>query len=294
MHRTVRDLMSDLIDYAGLFPPAGLGMDGAVKGYSRYLASPYAWMLGRFVVPVPKLTEFEKAKSSDHCESERPWRLSALVGADPEADRRVIEGFNASQAGQAMIDAIEIKADHPEAIQLVAKQFSSDTVAYIEIPIANDPTNLINAISDFGLRAKVRTGAVTADGFPSLEHVGRFIETCNRKKVAFKATAGLHHPLRNVYRLTYEPDSPTGLMHGFLNVFVSAAFARQGMTGERLVEILEEQSPVAFRFSDSGVEWRGETLSAGVLKECREQLAISFGSCSFEEPVSDLKMMGLL
>ena len=54
-------LLSGLIDYAGLFPPASLAMAAAVANYDAYLRGEYSWILGRFIVPVARLEEFEKA-----------------------------------------------------------------------------------------------------------------------------------------------------------------------------------------------------------------------------------------
>ena len=81
-------------------------------------------------------------------------------------------------------------------------------------------------LSAAGARAKVRTGGVTEGAFPASHALARFIQSCADAGVPFKATAGLHHPLRGEYRLTYEPGSPHGMMFGFLNVFLAAAFAR--------------------------------------------------------------------
>ena len=39
----IRALLTGSIDYAGLFPPAGLDMASAVENYARYRAGPDAW-----------------------------------------------------------------------------------------------------------------------------------------------------------------------------------------------------------------------------------------------------------
>jgi hypothetical protein len=83
-------------------------------------------------------------------------------------------------------------------------------------------------------------------------------------------------------------------MHGFLNVFLAAAFAQNGMNEEQLVEVLEERAPEAFVFESGRVVWRGEQLVRAHLTNARHLLALSFGSCSFTEPIEELQQLGLL
>jgi hypothetical protein len=109
--------------------------------------------------------------------------------------------------------------------------------------------------------------------------------------VAFKATAGLHHPVRAPQALTYAADSPRAVTHGFLNVFLAAAFAWHG--DRDLEPVLAETDPAAFRFDDRA-HWRDRSLDAAQVRDARREFAHSFGSCSFDEPVRDLEALGLL
>ncbi|MGE0104622.1 MAG: hypothetical protein AB7H86_17890 [Blastocatellales bacterium] len=289
MFLSTQALLSGLIDYAGLFPPAGLGMEAAVANYARYLRSPEAWMLGRFIVPVSRLAEFETAAASVDGGS---WRLSVLGGDDIRADIDRIEAFNAENAGRFEIDVIELKG--VSDVQAAMDVMPAGLTPYFEIPIGKDPTDPVRAIGEAGGRAKVRTGAVTSDGIPSSGELARFIRACAEEDVAFKATAGLHHPVRATFRLTYDPDSDSAMMHGFLNVFLAAAFAYNGLETERLVEVLEETSTEAFVFESGSISWRDQMTVRGQLRVTRSEFAIAFGSCSFEEPVDDLKRMNLI
>jgi hypothetical protein len=112
--------------------------------------------------------------------------------------------------------------------------------------------------------------------------------------VAFKATAGLHHPVRGEYRLTYEADSERTTMHGFLNVFLAACFMYGGAPDSDVNAIVSETSHTAFEFDDKGVDWTNHRLENRDLEAARRNFAISFGSCSFEEPIEDLKGLQLL
>jgi hypothetical protein len=218
---TIRILMSGLIDYAGLFPPAALDMAAATRNYAAYREGEYAWMLGRFVVPAVRRGDVDPS-----------WPLAVLENT-------------------------------PRKMEIVGDG------TYVEVPLDADPATL-------GARAKIRLGG---DTIPETAAVAGFLRRCSAARVPFKATAGLHHPLRN-------PP-----MHGFVNLFLGAALAWRG---DESLATLEERSAVAFRFSDDAAEWRGHRVTAEELRDVREQFAISFGSCSFEEPIADLKALGWL
>ncbi len=242
MSESLRVLLRHLIDYAGLFPPAALSIEDAVRNYARYRESEYAWALGKFIVPQARAGEVPVE-----------FPLS-ILGVD------------------------EVKATSEEEIAAFRAG------AYVEIA----DVKLLDAIARHGLRAKIRTGGITPDAFPAVADVAGFLRACEAKRVAFKATAGLHHPLRCVKPLTDEPNALTGTMHGFVNVFLAAAML------DHADAILEETDPYAFSFDDDGASWRDQHVTTESLAAMRRDFATSFGSCSFEEPVNDLKELGWL
>lgn len=301
MKESIRVLLSEVVDYAGLFPPAGLAMRPAVENYAAYLRGEQAWILGRFIVPVARLQEFEEATGDllPKGNPVYPWRLSVLAGENLVADLNTIVAFNQrhakdEHAGAAVIDTIEVKVETREQIERATWLLPRTLTSYFEVSLGPDLPDLISFIADKGVRAKVRTGGVTEQAFPSPAQLASFISACAAQAVAFKATAGLHHPLRASYRLTSAPDSTSVAMHGFLNVFLAAAFARFGVPEEAVRVLLEENAPEAFSFDDEGVRWREHHLTLPRLEVARRQVAIAFGSCSFEEPVEELRRMGLL
>jgi len=295
-------LLRDLIDYAGLFPPATLSMSRSVANYDEYSRSEWKWILGRFIVPVAWLAEFEDAftrlPNSASGANLAKWRLSGLLGADPLADIARIHEFNirmakSSPSRTAVIESIELKVTSAREVERISVIIPQDLSAYFEIP-PSLVSECVPALAKSGRRAKIRTGGETADKFPAPEDVVAFTRLCAANNVAFKATAGLHHPLRSVHRLTYQPESPLGMMHGFINLFLAAAFLRAGMDSRVAVQLLEEQSPQAFHFDEDGVSWREDRLSAREIAAVRHDFAISFGSCSFTEPIDDLRSLRLL
>lgn len=291
MKKSLHLLLAELIDYAGLFPPAALDLPQAVRNYNSYKAGGDAWALGRLVLPAARLGEFAAAAPRNNASS---WYLSALPGSDLAAALDAIAAYNNQHAAHGfMIDTVEFKAPQPAPIHDALRRVPADITAYVEIPIDNDPQRLIDAIGAAGARAKVRTGGVTPDAFPQPDHLLRFLHCCIASRVPFKATAGLHHPVRDRYRLTYEAASASGTMYGFFNVFLAAAFLNAHLKPDRALQLLNESDPSAFRFDDNGVRWRDHSLDLDQLAAAR-QVAISFGSCSFEEPLADLRALDLL
>ena len=245
--RVIETLLRASVDYAGLFPPAALDMSTSVGNYSRYIAGPSAWALGRFILPAARLPEFETVATPWLSSSPTQlWRLAALIGSDVAADIELISGFNRTYGGgsgaRALIDTVELKATSASAIQSTMAQLPPNLQAYLEISIEGNPAELIMAIGQFGARAKVRTGGITSDAFPGAKHLVRFIQHCVAAKVPFKATAGLHHALRAEYRLTYAADSNSGYMFGFLNLLLATGFLRRGCTLTEAERVLNESS----------------------------------------------------
>ena len=289
----IKNLFTGLIDYAGLFPPAKLDMGPAVLEYNRQRKSKQSWILARFIVPTGRLQELEGAMDR-HRDEDGLWPLSVLVGGDLSAARDRIDAFNARNAHRAKAEAIEYKPAGAGDVADAARIFDGFEI-FFEVAHDQDPTDLFRAISRVGGRAKIRTGGVTEDAFPTPQQVSRFIRAARMSGIPFKATAGLHHPLRGTYRLTYEDESPSGTMHGFLNLFLTAAFIHHGeLPPELAEELLQEKAGGAFDFSSAGVAWRGHRLTADELAKARHELAISYGSCSFQEPIDDLRSLHLL
>lgn len=291
----LQTLLAHSIDYAGLFPPAELAMDTALDNYARYVNGPSSWALGRFIVPTSRLAELEAGLGrTPGREVGRPWRVAALVGTDVAADLRLLEAFNGRTGARATIDTIEVKATSERDIDEIVRLVPASFQTYIEIPIEADPGSLIAAIGNRGHRAKVRTGGITRNAFPQTADLLRFLQETVRLHVPFKATAGLHHPLRAAYRLTYAEQSPSGIMFGFLNLLLAVAFLQAGMEKTEVARVLEEGDPSAFQVDDSGISWRGNRLSSTALSAARRLGMSSFGSCSFTEPLADLAALQLL
>jgi hypothetical protein len=206
-----------------------------------------------------------------------------------------INGFNRRHMNSgATIDSVEAKATSEAGIGEITEFVPSALLTYIEVPLDPDPSTLIRSIGEGRRRAKVRTGGVTHEAFPRAPDLLRFLRAALDNAVPFKATAGLHHPLRAAYRLTYAESSPVGRMFGFLNLMLAAAFLRSGMNESDALRLLEEEDPSAFQADDSGISWRSRRADIRALSDARRLGMVSFGSCSFTEPIEDLQSLHLL
>lgn len=301
---SARSLLAGVVDYAGLFPPAGLDLPSAVAAYHSYRRGRMAWALGRFVIGAARLGELSSAarRALPAGAGAVPWRVSALIGTDVAADLARIDTFNArhvqDEHGRAVVDGVEVKVGGPGDVARVAALLPRGPRVACEVPLDADLDAVIQAIGDVGGVAKARLGGVVPEAIPAVERVAAWIWCAARHGVAIKATAGLHHPVRGEYALTYEPDAPKAVMHGFVNVFAAACLAERAVAaGERgqvpgpVLELLAESDPAAFRFGDAAVRWRDVTVASDELERTRARFALSFGSCSFEEPIEGVRLV---
>lgn len=307
----VRALCAGLIDYAGLYPPAKLPMDAVVEAYARDLVGSHAWMLGRLVCPASRLGElsthaaalmpgtFATSGYREHAVGAEPWGVTVVADVDLPRAVEMIGEFNArhstEDAGLAMADAVEFKITSAGQVEALLDEVPDELTPFVEIPVDRDCRGLVAALAGEQCCAKIRTGGVTPEAFPTCDQVAEFLHACNAADVPFKATAGLHHVVRGSHALTYEPGSACATMHGFLNVFAAAALARAGrLPLAETVALLGESDPRAIKFDGAKLSWRRWTVDAAAIAHVRESFALSYGSCSFEEPVAELSALGLI
>ncbi len=285
-----RSFMTGLIDYAGLFPPAQLEMGPAVLQYAEHKPTAASWMLGRFICPVSRLDAFESTLNDDlGADFQPPWELSALIGPKRQDEFERLLVLEDTHEGRIAVPAVELKVANPDEIEHVLDVVPDNITVYFELPLQDDFRGLVTAIAGSGHAAKIRTGGVTADLFPSIDTVARFIVACQQCNVPFKATAGLHHPIRHFN------ESVNTTMHGFLNVFGAAIACRtHNLEVDAVARILESENASDFEFADDSCRLLDWTLTAEEIDVARTQFARSYGSCSFNEPLEDLQSINLL
>jgi hypothetical protein len=322
-----RAFLTELIDDAGLFPPASLPMGEAVAAHRRSRTGPNRWMLGRFICPAGRLEELLEAAAFGTAEEAR-WRVSVLLagsdmGAWPkplEADVLASAEFMKRSEGYADIELVETPVpaslvEEGTAEVLAGIVALADLVAsaglpgairpFVELPFGGDWQRTVpdalralagareaiaaDATAPEPPGAKIRCGGPTAETFPWPEQVALFIDTCRRREIPFKATAGLHHPFRHL-------DPATGFtQHGFLNVIGAAVLAHaHELDVEAIRRVVAEEDPSAFALDRGRFAWRDLRAEAGQISRARAEVIRSYGSCSFDEPVEDLGALGIL
>lgn len=285
---TFRELLPGVVDYAGTYAPASLTPHAAVAEYRRALASRHAWMLGRLVWPAGKLDALQALTSTN---TGAPWRVSAVIGSEVEEDIDLAIGFAVTSRRGFVVETIELKAVKPGDIERVSSLDLGALVVYAEVPSGGDPTPLLRLVKQRGWHAKLRTGGIATEAFPAAAAVLRFLARCLELNLQLKATAGLHHPLRGKFPLTYEPDCKHETMYGFLNVLLAIALLEAG-DSENAAFAIEETEADSIVVNAQGVRYRDRQFGAD-LNRVRARFH-SFGSCSFREPVDDLTRLGLL
>jgi hypothetical protein len=263
-----------------MFPPASLAIGDAMATYARCRASADAWMVGPFVIAAGRLEELDSSVGP----------VSVIVNAVSAADvERVLRAGRRTR-----IAAIEFRPVAPADVAALAAAVPGNVQAFFEVAPDADLERRLDAVAASGGSAKIRTGGITPEAFPSASAIYRFMRACAERGLCVKATAGLHHALTGRYPLTYEPTSASAPMHGFLNMCAAAALVHAGTTEPEVLRLLAESSSTAFRFDDDSIGWREHDISISDLAATRQTLFCSFGSCSLQEPIDDLKRIGAL
>jgi hypothetical protein len=298
---SLRALLTRSIDYAGMFPPCNLELEPALKKQAKYVRSADSWMLSAFVLPIGKFDQ--AAQFVSQFDKQHPLRVSALgPKTENAADFRTelnnaaeaIRSFQKQHADLVSIGQLEMvlpaDVDIGGLSDMAAQLADLKLHTFWETPAesAEQTIALLARAKQPAFGYKLRTGAVTADAFPSSVQIARAILASTKHHVPTKFTAGLHHPIRQ-FR-----DEVKTEMHGFLNVLGAGVLSAEHHWDEaQTVDMLEDQTPKSFEFHDTVFAWRDWEITLDRIK-ARRKFITSFGSCSFDEPREDLRALTFL
>jgi hypothetical protein len=268
-------LFDGLFDDAALFPPGDAPMAAAVPAH-RELRARLGRLVGPFVVPAGRLDELGR-----HLDAGVPLGISLIVAAGEltTAVRRVEQDPGLALAA-VEVPVVSDAAAAVEAARALDDVLPADVPAAVELPRSAARDEVLGALAGTRYRAKLRTGGVSPERFPSPEELAATLDACVHRGVAVKCTAGLHHAVRHT-------DPATGFEHhGFLNVLLAAS-------------ALAEGAPVDIatgHLRDSDAAGMVATLCTWPPQRAARARAVftSFGTCSVLEPVDDLVRLSLL
>lgn len=285
--------MAGLIDYAGLFPPASLDLETTVSNYAGYLAGEEGWMLGRCIVPAAQLNRLVPHPRG---------RYSVIVS--PAVSQEELDQL---RAFKEHLEMVEVRlpdgagsSDHfsehllhlKTRLQLAGLR---DVRLFAESGGAAPAAAAIAAFNAAGsggavvrsVGYKLRCGGLEKKAFPTPERTAEVIGICRTYDIPIKFTAGMHHPLRK-----YSAEIEV-MQHGFINIFGAALLAWGcDLSTDDMAECLRDETAHHFRFTEEGFFWKEQSISVSEIKRLREGKVISFGSCSFAEPVEGLRSLG--
>lgn len=261
-------LFTGLCDDAALFPPGNAPLPDAIPAHTRHRTSPYADLVGPFVFPASRVNELTPAELD----------VSLTLPGGPATLEAALTRIAAVEgvtpvALEIAVPAEQSAADFMTALQ-VLETLTAGLDVFVEIPRDERRPDVLAALVGTSVSAKFRTGGVVAEAYPDEGELAAAIHTVVATGVPFKATAGLHHAVRNT-----DPD--TGFeQHGFLNVLLATRHALGGGTVTQLAATLAERDG-ALLAQELG------DLSDDVVDAVRSAFR-SFGTCSVLEPLEDL------
>ncbi len=311
--------LTNLIDYAGLFPPARLPMAEALTNYRAYRDHPDRWMLGPFIVPATRLAEVSESAGTWFT-PDAPFRFSVLgAGASDwshfdesvASDMAAITEFRMQHGDGVRVSIYETKA--PAASNESLSPIIGDALNHIdgagglipffEVGIAPydaetwsrqnhaivGELGAVNVARMTPAGFKLRCGGVTPDVFPTAGQIASVLTLCRDRKVPLKATAGLHHPIRHY------SDATRCMMHGFLNVIGAGVLAyANSLDAVTVAQIVADEDAGHFRFTEDAFAWQEVSADVVAIEYARANHILSYGSCSFDEPREDLQNLGML
>jgi len=275
--RLAPPLFRHLIDDAALFPPGNAPMDTAVPAHLALRTGPLSDLVGPFLCPASRIPELRAALPED-----RFLEVGVIVDTGMDSVTEALAGAHTDDRLRTVMLEVPVPAgsDLAAGAARVLEQVERsvpEVRLHVEVPRSAGWREALDVLAGAGRGAKFRTGGLTQELFPSDAELAAFVLACRERAVPFKCTAGLHHAVRYT-----DPD--TGFRHhGVLNILVATARA---VTSARVEQALAEDRPDALAAEAAAID--PATAAA------TRALFASYGSCSVDEPVTDLRALGLL
>lgn len=269
-------LFAGLLDDAAVFPPGNAPLPAALAAHRDHHAAWYAELVGPFVFPAARLGELDGAVLPGGLSlTAAAGGLSAAAGGLSAAGGGPSTGFPPDLTA---VEAVPAPDDVPDLVRRLDSALPAGVTGYVEIPRGPGRDAALDALAGTRYLAKFRTGGVVPQAHPDERELAETILAAVSRGIPFKCTAGLHHAVRHT-------DGELE-QHGFLNVLLATSAALDGADSAALTVLLAQRSPASVAAAIDG-------LSPDQRVAARKQF-LSFGTCSIDDPVSDLVALGLL
>ena len=286
-------------------------MRAALRHHARLRESAYWWVAGRFVVPASRLDELASLRDPAQALELSVVLDAAMSGAKGDTVRADLHRVDRVLGTPGItVASLELRvpgagldpAGLVRSVSEIAERWPSEPVSFWYEPSysagwATPPDAVLASLAaarpavppNVTVGAKARCGGQAAGATPSVDDLAAFVVAAHAHDVPWKATAGLHHPVRGMHGVE------GGVVpHGFLNLFVAGAALHAGvLDAARVADVISESEPRAFVVDPTHIAWRSVRVEAEQVGAARER-CVSFGSCSFDEPVNDLRELGIL
>lgn len=275
---TVPALYRHLVDDAAMFPPGELPLTEAVTAHHAHRTAPYAELVGTFVCTDTDLMKVAEAATE-------PLRVSVVVTGGAGAIEPAV--MWARRSPDVELTAVEVRLRlsedmswNADRVVRMCDEYLDAEEAYVETGLDGNWEGSLDLLAEHGYHAKLRTGGLEADLFPTEQQVATYITACLDREVAFKCTAGLHNAVRHT-------AADTGFEHhGFLNVLLATRASLDGAAPDEVAAVLASRDGTALAA-------RARELSELQIAGTRRWFH-SFGSCSITEPLEDLTALNLM
>lgn len=329
MIKSIQQLLTSSINYAGLYPPASLGLQEALRSYIDFSHSKYSWMLSSLVLPHDQLPLLSNFSDRRHLLDE-PLNL-CITG--PETNtlfefKNVINSIekelltaHSGYPGEVRTHLLELKLPaasvdtlNPEELiksleavvssaaesrllphrvffEVPGNEFDAEiTKKIIKVIAVHNKSILKRKVQNYLFSGiKLNCSAKEGAKVPSAKYLAEVLLYARDANIAVKFSGKENAPFPE-YNYSIESK-----MHGFINVLVASMLAyTQDLTIEETVEVLEDRNPENFLFKDEYIAWRELAAPIMEVKMLRMLSITSFNFSNFSAPIHGLKELGYL
>lgn len=328
MIASLKQLLSNAVNYSGVLPPTKLNLREAVGNYVDFSHSKYAWMLGNFVIPYDQLSDLSNFADRRH-QLKGPFSICVLGPETESLDKfkgimslidKEIRKVHSGYPGEVRTNIMELKLPlasienlNPEelvkALEVVVKSSSESRLlphrVFFEVPGSFDAektkkvTKVIAVHNKSILKRKIDNylfsglkinfNPTNGSRPPSAKYLAEVLLYARDANVAVRFSGTENTPFPS-YNYTIQSH-----VHGFINILTASMLAyTQDLNLEEMIEVLEDKNPENFIFKEAYLGWREWAAPVMEVKMLRMLSITSMNLSSFTPPIHGLKELGLI